>query len=519
MMSVFISWVGILLLGNCIVSAQTTFKVDLSGETKKVWAFWESCTSYDHAYPALRSDWQQQLKTIHEELGTKFVRFMGIFDDEIGISNPWHSTASYSYYNSDTIYDYILSIGMKPIIELDFVPSNFLSDPQSHLSSSVFSGFPAYKGPPDNNTQWYEFVYSFVTHLVERYGSEEISTWVFDTWDEPNTGKWMNSNITSFEETYSFTAKVLKDINNSFSIGSPGTSHAQWIPEFPVWANQNKIKLDWVSTHLYPTHSYCSNRTHNGFYLCLQHLSDVIKNINKNYGIGITAYGCNDGQGMGDEVGPHDTSNNAAGITTYASQLQQLDNKQFGIMSFTAFTDLWDQPGIDSAPFHNGYGWLTIRGVKKPTFHALKLLHNYATDRDYFVNINKFLNQNITTLELFATINNNKTQLSLFIMNWMLHGYTIKNESVQIDIISKDNQLNKVKYGTLYRIDDKHCNPAVIWKEMDSPIYPTQQQMMKMINASNLYPTQLNVHSSSNDSVTFELDVNAYAMALIVVDI
>ena len=160
----------------------TTFKVDLSGSTASVWPFWESCSSFDHAYPALRADWQQQLKTVHDELGLKFVRFMGIFGDDIGISNPKNKNAPYSYYNSDTIYDYILSIGMKPIVELDFVPANFLADPQSHLSPSVFAGFPMYEGPPDNNTQWYDLIYQFVTHLVERYGADEVATWVVCTY-------------------------------------------------------------------------------------------------------------------------------------------------------------------------------------------------------------------------------------------------------------------------------------------------------------------------------------------------
>ena len=163
-------------------SATTTFKVDLTGKTSSVWPFWESCSSYDHAYPALRSDWQQQLKQTHDELGLKFVRFMGIFDDDIGISNPKNSKAPYSYLNADVIYDYILSIDMKPIIELDFVPSNFLSDPESHLSPSVFAGFPMYMGPPDNNTQWYDLVYQFVSHLVDRYGADEVATWVVCTY-------------------------------------------------------------------------------------------------------------------------------------------------------------------------------------------------------------------------------------------------------------------------------------------------------------------------------------------------
>ena len=158
------------------------------------------------------------------------------------------------------------------------------------------------------------------------------------------------------------TAKAISDINSSFFLGAPGTSGGYWMPDFPEWTNENKVKLDWISEHLYPTDGYCKNKTHDGYYLCLQYLSDQIKAINPNYGIGITAYGCRISNDYS-KMGMHDTSENAACFTTFASQLQKLDSNQFGIMSFTGFTDLWDQVGMYSAPFHDGYGWLTNRGL------------------------------------------------------------------------------------------------------------------------------------------------------------
>eukprot|EP01084_Bolivina_argentea_P254948 428714_1 len=510
-MAVFNSLISLLCLAN---SQTTTFKVDLSGSTSPVWPFYESMTTYDHAYPALRADWQQQLKMVHDELGTKFVRFMGTFGDDIGISNPKNPSAPYSYLNIDVIYDYILSIGMKPSVELDFVPQNFLKDPQKHLSPSVFAGFPMYEGPPDNNTQWYDLIHQFVTHLVDRYGSDEVATWVFDFWDEPNTGKWINKNLTSFEETYKFTAKAIHDINDTFKLGAPGTAGADWIPSFPQWTNDNNIKLDWVSTHLYPP----KNGIHNSFYLKMKQLSQQIKNVNKNYGIGITAYGCE--LPKYGKLGLHDTSYNAACFSTLVSQFQQLDTKQFQIMSFTGFTDLWDQGGMYSSPFHDGYGWVTNRGIKKATYHSLRLLHQYATDRNYFIGLNTFLNQNTTTLELFATIDNKKSELSLFVMNWILSGQrNVTNENVEIVITGNNGELNNVKKGTLYRIDNDNCNPQVIWQTMGEPFYPTKEQINKMVNASNTYPTQLDVDSSTTNSITFKLNVPAFGWALIVVEL
>ena len=57
----------------------------------------------------------------------------------------------------------------------------------------------------------------------------------FDQWDEPNTGKWVNSNLTSYEETYSYTAKAVGNVNETFRLGAPGTAGAVWLPDFPEW--------------------------------------------------------------------------------------------------------------------------------------------------------------------------------------------------------------------------------------------------------------------------------------------
>ena len=80
----------------------------------------------------------------------------------------------------------------------------------------------------------------------------------------------------------------------------------------------------------------------------------------------------------------NDTSYNAVCFSTFASQFQALNRDQWFIWSFTGFSDLWDQQGYFSAPFHNGYGWMTQRGIKKATYHALKLLVQYASNRKYF---------------------------------------------------------------------------------------------------------------------------------------
>lgn len=145
----------------------------------------------------------------------------------------------------------------------------------------------------------------------------------------------------------------------------------------------------------------------------------------------------------------------------------------------------------------------------------MRLLHQFATDTEYFVGVNDFLDQKTTTLELFATIDSAKKNLSMFIMNWGQQ--TVDDQTVEI-VISGSN-LDNVKSGKLYRIDDDNCNPQTIWVNQGSPFYPTQKQIDEMVNASNTYPKELNVESGGSSSVTFKLDVPKMAMAMLVVEL
>ena len=164
---------------------------------------------------------------------------------------------------------------------------------------------------------------------------------------------------------------------------------------------------------------------------------------------------------------------------------------------------------------------MTDRGVKKPTYHAMKLLVDYASDRDYYKVYRNNSDEVNTTLELMTTISNDKKQITLFVMNWMLNGYPIKNETVIIDLVN----LGKIYNGDLpgngiiYRIDEDNCNPLKTWESMGSPIYPTQEEIDRISNSSVVIGKTINVESKSSDTLRFKLNVPVYGMAVIVIDL
>src|ERR1700737_630950 len=88
---------------------------------------WQHTVGRFHAPPALRADWQAQLRQAHADLGFRHVRFHGILCDDMGTLICQSEQLLYSFFNTDQIFDFLLSISMKPIVELSFMPSTLSS--------------------------------------------------------------------------------------------------------------------------------------------------------------------------------------------------------------------------------------------------------------------------------------------------------------------------------------------------------------------------------------------------------
>ena len=126
------------------------------------------------------------------------------------------------------------------------------------------------------------------------------------------------------------------------------------------------------------------------------------------------------------------------------------------------------------------------------------------------------------TIQIFATINDNENELVLFISNWMLQNYYIKNETDIIDIINIKNNNNNINIllskGILYRIDSMNCNPVQKWLDIGSTTHLTDQQFDIIEKASQLNPNTINVYQQTNNSISFKINVPIYGLALIVVN-
>ncbi len=201
------------------------FRCDVAERSVPLPHPWEHTVGSCHAPLALRSDWQAQLLRCHRDLGFGYVRFHGLLSD-VGTLVSENDRLLDSFFNVDQIVDYLVGIGMKPFVELSFMP-----EPLASGGSTVFS-YRANVTPPRDYRQWAAFIERLVRHWVDRYGIREVATWFFEVWNEPNLKSFWKGNRASYFKLYRMTAEAIKEVDPSLRVGGPATARDEWIEEF-----------------------------------------------------------------------------------------------------------------------------------------------------------------------------------------------------------------------------------------------------------------------------------------------
>jgi xylan 1,4-beta-xylosidase len=139
-----------------------------------------------------------------------------------------------------------LSISIKPFVELGFMPSALASG-----SQTIF-WWRGNVTPPKDYDKWAALIKNLTTHFTERYGADEVKTWYFEVWNEPNLspGFWTGTQEEYFK-LYKYSATAIKSVNKAYRVGGPATAGAAWVPEMIEFCQQNALPLDFISTHAY----------------------------------------------------------------------------------------------------------------------------------------------------------------------------------------------------------------------------------------------------------------------------
>src|ERR1039457_1818208 len=210
--------------------------------------FWEQMFGSGRAILSLRESYRNDLRDVKQITNFQYVRFHAIFHDEVGIYDEdaqGHAVYNFSYV--DQIYDGLLANGVRPFVELSFMPKKLAARDAPHAF-----WYKQNVAPPKDWNKWDDLITQFTKHLVDRYGIDEVAQWYFEVWNEPNLDFWVgNPKDTTYFELYDHAARAVKRVSPRLRVGGPATAQAAWADRFLAHCKEKNVPVDFVSTHVY----------------------------------------------------------------------------------------------------------------------------------------------------------------------------------------------------------------------------------------------------------------------------
>src|SRR6201997_4332808 len=225
-----------------------TVVIDSHAPTTPLPHFWEQMFGSGRANLSLRQDYRDDLHAVKQITDLKYVRFHAILDDENGVyDEDAQGNPAYNFSYVDQSYDGLLANGVRPFVEISFMPKKLASKEMLHAF-----WYKQNIAPPKDYVKWDGLITAFAQHLIERYGIDEVSQWYFEVWNEPNLDFWGGEpRQSSYWELYDHTVRALKAVNSRIRVGGPATAQAAWADAFIQHCSENHVPADFVSTHVY----------------------------------------------------------------------------------------------------------------------------------------------------------------------------------------------------------------------------------------------------------------------------
>lgn len=332
------------------------------------------------ANEGLRADWQGQLATVQREIGFKYIRFHGILHDDMGVyTEDKNGKPEYNFQYVDPLYDALLAMHIKPFVELAFMPGKLASGPQT-----VF-WWKGHVTPPNDPAKWHDLIKAFTAHMIQRYGEQEVLSWYFEVWNEPDIKGFWSGTLDDYLTLYKNTATAVKEVCPKCRVGGPASAVPYAAEEkFEKYLADNPdVPADFVSAHAYGvTQGYLDADGTAGTVLApgrdivsgrMQHSRELVKassrpNLQLHFTEWSSAYTPTDYM--------HDQYHQA----TFMLDKIKRATPYVDSMSYWTFTDIFEENGPRFTPFHGGFGLMNLEGIRKPSFFAYRYLRQLGTE-------------------------------------------------------------------------------------------------------------------------------------------
>lgn len=514
---------------------------------------WSFCVGAGRANEALRADWQEHFREAVTTLGVRHVRFHGLFHDDMfvyrasdgggfGPPTPF-AEPRFTFAYVDKVFDFILSTGARPFVELGFMPRDLATQ------TETLFWWKAHCSPPTDMARWVELVTATLRHWVERYGLDEVRRWRFEVWNEPNlVPHFWTGTRTEYFELYEATARAVKAVDAGLRVGGPSTSvfvpddrykgeyedrsaeHATaataaadvdaldwrpvWIHELLEWCADRDVPLDFLSTHLYPTDAAFGSdgelrhlqrhvdATHDDLVLLREIIAGSPFPAAE---LHITEWSSSPSS--------RDAMHDTLFAATYVTRAFLRGAAVADSISYWTFTDVFEEGGAGVGPFHGGFGLVNEQGIHKPTFHAFAMLSRLG-DRTLLSTPHGVLTQHSGTGEVAAVFVNYPQDMGTAPIGSEVSYAATRRLADRGPSRRVRHTVDGLTPGAVYRVEQldwEHGNVAEAWHRMGEPLNLTRAQEAQLrATADDLLRTEVTV--SDGGVLTLDLDLPPWAV-------
>ncbi len=496
---------------------------------------WQFGLGSDHAYLLHRTDICKHIKLAHDDLGMRYIRFHGLFDDDMLTYQRMTDYSAYrfmpyakciqevNFRQIAHVFNNLLKCGVKPFVELSFMPSALASGRKTGIRYNNNITMPG------SLEEWAHFVQRFIRFLLNQYGAEEVESWYFEVWNEPDLPIFFKGSQKDYFRLYETTARALKSVDEKLPVGGPSSSACLWIPEFLSFCRENRVPCDFVSTHHYPGDAFGNSFTAKNAIELIKEvrncakkhlpLSETIQRMFfqpetfKRWPKGILAKMDDSARKEAGDMplfitewnsmaifgSPvHDEKYSAAFVIKTCLDL----NHSAEAYMFWCCSDLFEEQFMLPKPFVGSYGIISNDGIPKPNFWAFKMLSQLYPQRL------KLPMRTHEPLEYAAFSDGERLQV-------LIHAQD--NDYLRNDHFDVELSLNfEAKAVSIQHIDDSHCNPKAEWQKLGSPDNLTRQQVEEIKRSTCL---KKEVAQFSTKSGCTELSVSLQTNDVIMISI
>ena len=481
--------------------------IDVRVKTEPFTHYWSVGVGAGRANEGLRAGWLEHLQLVKKNCGFRYVRMHGLFHDDMFVyfRKP-DGKVVYNWQYIDELYDRMLAIGVKPFVELGFFPKDMAAE-----NSKTQMWWKGYVSVDRNNFgKWHDLIKAFTQHIVDRYGINEVLTWYFEVWNEPNltgTGGFFHGTKSDYFRLYKEAVTAIKSIDERLKVGGPATSnfiadhrhdgeildHSQsrfytqeeinkqqwkgvWIEDFLHYCEKENLPVDFISTHPYPTDYALDPETGRGkgAIRYVHSLKDDIQWLRQQLAdskypeaeIHLTEWST--GPNSRDRM--HDILPPAAYIIKTNLDCIGLANS----LMYWTFTDVFEEKGGGEEIFHGGFGMINFQGLVKPSFHAYRMLNQLGDEKIYYKDP-LFISRSSKTGKLSAIAFNYQKEYEQTVPSMQNFTNYMNASSKTLDIVLEG--LNPNACFEIEVLDKMHGNVYDAYLNMGAPHSPNIREI------------------------------------------